>query len=190
MIPAHGLTPVNRGRCPRGAGCPGFDVAQQSKRHPSHPPEPIPYFTGTRRPPHRMRSALSARGIIYTLRRACERSRVVSVQLQRTGSKWRWNNNVPFLREQVLIPWSELHYYHARVPMQSWLRFDIRNTKATFFFRESVALELLRAAGQTASVSFALSPGAPSPYKNITGRRRARESLPSRVAQSSLCHVK
>jgi hypothetical protein len=63
-------------------------------------------------------------------------------------AKWRWNNNVPFLREQVLIPWSELHYYHARVPMQSWLRFDIRNTKATFFFRESVALELLRAAGQ------------------------------------------
>jgi hypothetical protein len=63
-------------------------------------------------------------------------------------AKWRWNNNVPFLKEQVLIPWSELHYYRARVPMQSWLRFDIRNTKATFFFRESVALGLLSAAGR------------------------------------------
>jgi hypothetical protein len=62
-------------------------------------------------------------------------------------AKWRWNNNVPFLKQPTFIPWTELHYYRARAPLQSWLRFDIRNTKATFFVCETVALELLRAAG-------------------------------------------
>ena len=63
-------------------------------------------------------------------------------------AKRRWGNPVPLLKQQVLIPWPELHYYRARFPLQSWLRFDIRNTKATFFVRESVAMELLRAAAQ------------------------------------------
>jgi hypothetical protein len=45
-------------------------------------------------------------------------------------------------------PWSQLEYRQARFPARGWLRFDIRGSKATFFMRRSVGLELLRAAGQ------------------------------------------
>ena len=61
---------------------------------------------------------------------------------------WRWVNNIPFLKRPVFIPWSQLEYRCASFPARRWLRFDIRNTKATFFVRQTVALELLRRAGR------------------------------------------
>ena len=66
-------------------------------------------------------------------------------------TKWRWTRNIPFIKQQVWIPWSELDYRRAGFPMENWLRFDIRNTKGTFFIKQAVALELLRAAGQPLS---------------------------------------
>jgi hypothetical protein len=62
--------------------------------------------------------------------------------------KWRWVNNIPFLKRPVFIPWSQLEYRCASFPARNWLRFDIRNTKATFFVRRTVALVLLRMAGR------------------------------------------
>ena len=62
--------------------------------------------------------------------------------------KWRWVNNIHFLKQPVFIPWSQLDYRCASFPAGDWLRFDIRDTKATFFVRRTVALELLRLAGR------------------------------------------
>ncbi len=68
-------------------------------------------------------------------------------------AKWHWGRNTPFLKQPVLIPWTQLHYYPAKFPMRNWLRLDIRSTQATFFIRENVAVELLRAAGQPVPAS-------------------------------------
>jgi hypothetical protein len=71
---------------------------------------------------------------------------LISTQEQIT--KPRWVINVPFLKQQIFIPWSELEYRRARFPMRNWFRFDLHNTKACFFVRQSVATELLRAANR------------------------------------------
>jgi hypothetical protein len=63
-------------------------------------------------------------------------------------AKWRWVNNVPYLKQPVFIPWSRLDPYRARFPMRNWVRFDIRGTKATFFMRQDPAVELLRIGAQ------------------------------------------
>jgi hypothetical protein len=70
------------------------------------------------------------------------------ISSQEQIAKRRWVINVPFLKQQVFIPWSELDYHRARFPMRNWFRFDLHNTKACFFVRHSVAAELLHAAGR------------------------------------------
>jgi hypothetical protein len=58
-----------------------------------------------------------------------------------------WSNNVAFLREPVFIPWESLDYYTAKFPMASWVRFDVKGTKALFFVKRDVTLPLLQAGG-------------------------------------------
>ena len=70
------------------------------------------------------------------------------ISTQEQIAKRRWVINVPLLKQQVFIPWSELDYHRARFPMRNWFRFDLHNTKACFFVRHSVATELLHAAGR------------------------------------------
>jgi hypothetical protein len=53
------------------------------------------------------------------------------------------------LDRPVFIPWWRLEHRRARFPMRGWVRFDIVNTKSSFFLRDAKALELLRAAGRT-----------------------------------------
>src|ERR1700744_1743579 len=62
------------------------------------------------------------------------------------GTRRGWFSNRGDLDRPVFIPWWRLEHRRARFPMQGWIRFDIVNTRSSFFLRDAKALELLRAA--------------------------------------------
>jgi hypothetical protein len=65
------------------------------------------------------------------------------------GARRGWFAHCGDLDRPVFIPWWRLEYRRARFPMRGWVRFDILNTKSSFFLRDTMALELLRANGRT-----------------------------------------
>ena len=65
------------------------------------------------------------------------------------ATKRGWFSHRGDLDRPVFIPWWRLEHRRGRFPMQGWIRFDIVNTKSSFFLRDAKALELLRAAGRT-----------------------------------------
>jgi hypothetical protein len=66
-------------------------------------------------------------------------------------SKSSWLNDIPLLRNPVMIPWSDLDIRRAKFPMHNWIKFEIRGTKAVFFIRKVPAVKLLASAKITFS---------------------------------------
>jgi hypothetical protein len=64
-------------------------------------------------------------------------------------AQWRYTNNVPYLRQAILIPWSRLRCAPAKFPMHRWVKFTVAGTRLLFFVPKDAATTLLSQAGRT-----------------------------------------
>lgn len=63
--------------------------------------------------------------------------------------RWNWTSQARYdIKKPVLVPWADLEYRYASFPAQGDMRFDLKGTKATFFIRKDVAIQLLQMANR------------------------------------------